>query len=97
MDNADDTQLLKTWAVLAKKAKDYYVSDECRTFHLMFDICFAQPLSHQDFLLPIKYLDLLNTIMSGVKEERVRRLMRYGIQDKQILTRCKVVAESDKG
>jgi hypothetical protein len=41
MDHQDDAQLLKTWALLAKRAKDYYQSDECRFFHIFFDLCFG--------------------------------------------------------
>ena len=45
LDHSDDAQLLKTWAVLAKRAKDYYESEECRFFHNLYELCFASKLT----------------------------------------------------
>jgi hypothetical protein len=33
MENQDDQLLLKHWAMLAKKAKDYFYTAECQLIH----------------------------------------------------------------
>ena len=78
MDHSDDAQLLKTWALLAKRAKDYYGSDECRFFHVLFDLCFASQLTKntpESTLNCVRYLDLLNITLSSARDERTRRFL----------------------
>jgi hypothetical protein len=82
LDHSDDAQLLKTWALLAKRAKDYYASDECRFFHVLFELCFASQLTKntpEATLNCVRYLDLLNITLSSARDERTRRFLVYAI------------------
>lgn len=44
LDHQEDTALLKQWAVLAKKAKEYFESGECRLLHVLVESCFTKAL-----------------------------------------------------
>ena len=60
VDNQDDTLLFKQWAILAKKAKEYYHSPECKLIHSLLDSCFSSSNLKAHPHLAIRFLDLLN-------------------------------------
>lgn len=79
--------------MLAKKAKEYYVGGECLLVHEMVERCFTEPLvnpSDSQAELLIRFMDLLTTLLSTTSSDERRYLLVYLIQDKQILTKCKL-------
>jgi hypothetical protein len=95
LDNSDDTAFFKNWALLAKKAKAYYQSPECRFFHALFESVMKETLSDDDSEKPelhilIAFLDLCNSILASASEGSTRRYLVSCLKDKHILTRCKM-------
>ena len=85
LDGQDDSTLLRQWALMAKRAKDFYLSSECRLFHELFDSCFTKALfqtNESDISEPelvIRYLDLLNCLLSTSSNQQTRRYLVYCI------------------
>lgn len=68
--------------MLAKRAKDYYQSEECKLLHHLFEVCFTKPLFSGDEKLCIRFLDLMNVLLATEREPKTRRYLVYTIQDK---------------
>ncbi len=89
---------MKHWALLAKKAKDFYYTPECKFLQELTDSCFSQALkSHLDQSdLLCAYLDLLNTLLSSEKNTQTRRYLVYMIQDKHLMTILSLACKNPK-
>ena len=42
--NAENRDVLKKWALIARKSKDFYDSDEAKFIHILFHKCLINPL-----------------------------------------------------
>ena len=78
LDQQEDVALLKQWAMLAKKAKDFFESNECKLLHALFDSCFTKALfsadaKEQNPKIAIRFLDLLNTLLATSTSSDERR------------------------
>ena len=45
LDNQENTDLLKKWAMIAKRGKEFYYSDEAQFFHILYHKCFTEILA----------------------------------------------------
>ena len=86
--------LLKQWALMAKKGKEYYNSDESLFFHSLVAKCFIQILAKPspeaiDLKLCLGFLDFLNYYLSSSAASK-RRFMMHAVSDYYVLIRLKV-------
>jgi hypothetical protein len=79
LDNQDDTVLFKQWALLAKKAKEYYHSSEAKLIGSLFDVCLSSETLRKTPTLSIRFLDFLNQLLASNSDASTRRYLVYFI------------------
>ncbi|CDW79687.1 dead helicases superfamily protein [Stylonychia lemnae] len=96
LDNQDNTDVLKKWAMIAKRGKDFFQSDEAKFFDCLYQRCFSSILQKhekvQDYQINIalKFLDFLNLYLSSTQDSQLKQFMLYYLQDQQTIIRCRV-------
>ena len=85
--------LLKKWAMIAKKSKDFYDSDESTFFHSLYYKSLTLQLSKEDIdaesvKVTLVFLDFINFYLSSTRDKQ-RQFILYAVQDQQTLIRTK--------
>jgi len=77
LENSENREILKKWALIAKKGKEFYESDEAKFIHALFHKCLIEPLENkaEDVLtvkLIFEFVDFLTFFLSGEYDPSMR-------------------------
>eukprot|EP00347_Sterkiella_histriomuscorum_P016262 403353867 len=96
LDNQTNHLLLKKWAMLAKRGKDFYDNDETKFFQSLYRKCLSEVLTSsqtptpQQLKISLNFLDFLNFYLSSTQpSDESRQFIIYILQDEQTIVRCK--------